>query len=574
MFSNVSGPSADTGAARGAPAASAILNQRDQRQSLRLMAAYLFVVLAAAVLLAAQVAAQQPAAQAPANAPAAATANGYEIWEVAPSVADARAVKLMEDARRRMPTDPNPDKNSLEYRAFAAYYNQYIFAKMTHPDFRGELAAAVQDVQNDLKRAMQRNAPAAADMRTWILANADKLAKGNYHPAVRVSATLMLAELDDQLANLSANPPMPPVPNLQAFGKLAKLYVDANAPDGVRAAALYGLHRHVRYGFYKFPANVQTQMHDHMVQLAKSDPPAGRNPAAHAFLQRYAVDILAVLNNQQRSPEVTQTLVGLSSSPTASPVITLYAAESLGRLSRSKELTPIQQADRVVGAWANKAADAFEAEAKRLAALKRPPAVQDQPRLVDPTALRGAQGGYPGGGGGYPGGGGEEMTFPAEDFGGGEMPGGGYGSGEGAGGYGGAGYGGPGFGGLLAKVAQPPEIIASRRKVNAALQSLHLGLTGSPAMDPREPLGLVADEGAKATAVQLVAAIKSSAEALNDATLATEEPFIEMLNEQAADLRKLAASIAPAPAEPAPADAAPPAQPAPAEPDVAAVGAN
>ncbi|MEX0824908.1 MAG: hypothetical protein WD119_02015, partial [Pirellulaceae bacterium] len=356
------------------------------------------------------------------------------------------------------------------------------------------------------------------------------------------------------------------------------LWLNEDNPDGVRAAALQGLRRWVAHGSRRLPADEKKKIQDSMFQLATAEPPAGRDPAAHGFMQRYAVDILYVLNDESSAQKLTDTLIALSSDPDTDPVIALYAAQKLAVIG--KEIRPITKPADVAKSWSSKAADIFGEQSVHLAAMERPKPVIDQPRLVDPDLQRGRGTGVAGMYGGMYGG--MEGGYGGEEgYGGG--PGGGYEGGYGGGAMEGGemgGYGdiyGPGGGygmmsGGRAANPQPIEVIAARRKLNHALQSLNYGLTGSASMEPaKKPAGVVqaTAEADRAALQQLVDAIAAAVETVNDPQYDTREKFVEMVEKEAGALRKLSRRLG---GDPADADAVPGAAPGrvePPSPDVA-----
>ncbi len=89
---------------------------------------------------------------------------------------------------------------------------------------------------------------------------------------------------------------------------------------------------------------------------------------------------------------------------------------------------------------------------------------------------------------------------------------------------------------------QPPEVLASRRKLNNVLQQLHLGVTGAavkgvPARDPGGLLASVAEDK-KPVVTEWIAAMESIVTAINDEMRDDEKKYLETLAEQTAALRE------------------------------------
>jgi hypothetical protein len=90
---------------------------------------------------------------------------------------------------------------------------------------------------------------------------------------------------------------------------------------------LQGLLRHVELGAVTDPQH-KTGIAGLMLKLAESQPPAGRSPEAHAFLQRYAVRILNNLANPSVTPKTAETLVSLSTTAEQPNLIAAFAASN------------------------------------------------------------------------------------------------------------------------------------------------------------------------------------------------------------------------------------------------------
>ncbi|WP_068136366.1 hypothetical protein [Roseimaritima ulvae] len=463
----------------------------------------------------------------------------FEVIEINPTLLEPAAIKTMDRARKEAPRRREAAPGSWpQWNAFNAYYNKYLFPKMTQPDELTNLPQMRAEILKDLRVAQSSGASESARaIMTWSVANAGKLAKGNYHPAVRINATLLLAQLDDRAS-------IPPVPAQAALSPLVGLYRDQAAPDGVRAAALIGLHRWTMYGLPNLSANARNGIVDMMLELANAPVPENRTAKGHAFLQRYALDMLRVLYSPPRSAEITQAFVNLSTSSEVSPIISLYATAKLSSLAEGAK---VEAPTDVAKAWTANIANVFDSEHARLLAMTPPKAAASQSGPVQPRT-RGV-GGVPGARGSM----GMEMEMEmmnpmgsAEmDMGGSEMMGSdammsemmdprAMGMGMGM-----------GMGGVVAN-PQPSEVIASRRRLVHALECLQLGLTGSRTTDPpNQPAGL----GTKFPAEQQLAvtqlndAIQEVLEEVNNTEYDTRETFTQMLVSQARNLKTLSTHL-------------------------------
>ncbi len=520
---------------------------------------FVFIILAAGAMVASRVSAQQPppkagakpAAGKPAAAqpaakpvarapiPAAAPVK-YDVIAMHPAFADEKIVQRMERAAKGLVTQR--DLASYSEMSYAKpYFLNYIPAKITQPEASGEISSLVNESLQLYIRAQRSRNPGGDQMLLWLDESMKKIATGNYSPAARINATLVLVKLEQKPISSDG----PPVPYFRAYSTLLALYQDAKNPDGVRAAALQGVHRMVTYGFPLLPDNMKAPLSVEMKKLLKEATPAGRSPKAHAFMQRYAVDILDVIAPANDNSLATE-LVSLSTAKDQPDLIALYSAARLGTLPRLDGQVP--EPATVLQSWSARALQAFEAELARLTALTRPVAVTDQPPAPEQMIQEKPKVTSPMGGMG--------MDSGYEDMMEGSMMDPGYDESmmgdsmnydmEMMNGYGMGGY------GMAVPEAnpQPPEVIASRKKLNYMLQQLQRGVTGSGvAGPPRQAGGLlkVAGEADKVTVENWVTTIGDVVTNLNDKTHDDREKYMEALRAQIAVLRELA-GLAPAPA--------------------------
>lgn len=113
------------------------------------------------------------------------------------------------------------------------------------------------------------------------------LAKGNFHPAVRVNAMLMVGRLNASGGN-------PPAPLPQALPAMVAAVRDPQQIDAVRVAALIGILRHAESGISD--PDARKAVADMAANLAAAPtPPAGRTPEGHAWIRARAVEILGAM---------------------------------------------------------------------------------------------------------------------------------------------------------------------------------------------------------------------------------------------------------------------------------------
>ncbi len=464
-------------------------------------------------------------------------------------------IKRMERAAGGFASHRGDINAYAEKRVAQAYFMNYLPAKMTQPESLEEVSLSVQEAMNYLGRAQRSGTPAATEILKWVYIGMKQVAEGNYAPIARINATLVLGRLDMKQADQLKQ--QPPVPLSYSLPILIKLYEDENSPEGVRAAALHGIRRYVTYGFAGLKAEERTKLTQLMTDLLDAPAPQNRSEKAHAFLQRYAVDILD-FTRTSATPELAKKLVSISTDQKRPNMIALYSAARAGKMKELKG--QVASPSDVLENWSARVWIALQDEVKRLKSLERPTQAAVQPSTPD-THLRitdevpkpgtgrmgGMEGGYDdmaAGGGmmdagmessagmdagmdaGYGMGGMESMMDGMDSM----MDGGMYGM-------------------PTAPVAIPqtPEVTASRKRLLHIIQQLHVGASGSPVTGiPKTPAGLLASVEAKDKLVveKWLADMKLVVEALNDQTKSDEMLFMEGLTEQIEILKEMAGPTA------------------------------
>ena len=509
------------------PAISAAKNYEDERKCVVSVAALIFAFacfLAASCLATAASGQEAPAAKPGAKQP-------YRFNKMDPRYGSDKAVKSMKAEVR---TFASTGDGKMTY--VNAYFTKYVYPMMTSEDGNQHISEIVGDLNSYLSRASKSGRTKVHQTLTAQTARVMKpIAEGNFQPSARIAATVMLGQLDQRLADIANKRPAQPLS--AALGILVSLYENENNGEGVRAAALTGIARHVAYGFPNIPADQKAKISKLMYDLLDAKPTQGRSPEVHAYLQRYAVDSLYYLQ-PDGDATLGEKLVSISSSEDSGDMIALHTASRIGSMSKAIE-GKVKSPDRLISDWTGRAVGAFEAELERFTLMKRRAPVRGQPPAPD-SFLRSTK----------------EKAKPSMDamMGGMGQMGPGAGAMEGMmGQMGGMGddammqamMQGPGrmmMGGKPDINDQPPEIIMSRRQLNYVLQQVHAGVTGSPEKGmPSEPGGLLAaaDENQKAGIQEWVEKIEVVIDGINDPVIDTEKAYLDAVGEQLKELKKL-----------------------------------
>ena len=484
-----------------------------------------------------------------------ASAQRFETVELPEQFAkykDEKNAKDLERAVSQLKTTKDLAKlNPSVVREAQFYLRLYIPWKITQKENLPKISETIEDVIGDLDGAQRSSSAGAIELLRSTYSGMKMVAEGNYLPAARINAINALSRLNMRPQDFSGG--RPPLPLSYSYTVMFQLYANEKENDGVRAAALHGIHHYVQLAFPAIKGEDRTALINEMNKLLTGEAPSGRDPQAHAYLQRFAVDIL----NYMRSPDdgaLGAQLISISTSETQPDLIAIYSASKLGGFV--KELQgKVEKPDEVTKQWAVRAFKAFDSEIERFDSRQRPtPALQQPPQPIEfleksanakkkntaanQRSMRGGMGMGMGmdmemGGGGR--GTGMDMDGMGMD---------GMGMGMGMG-MGGMGMGGMGMNGPLQAEAppQPPEVDLSRRKLSFMLQQLLRGATGSPRGEMLEPpAGLMAavpaaeQEGIK----KWVAEILEINEVISDEYLSSLEMWTDALNSQRPALGALA----------------------------------
>ena len=361
-------------------------------------------------------------------------------WQLNPD--DAKASKATE---RKIKTASSNARKALtngiaDAAQFNAYYTTYYFPRMTRydPVSLGTLAESRQELLRRLQSS--RNPAAKTALNNLLLVEMGKLITGNYHPAVRYNAMLMVGAINSREGR-STNPVQEPLPVPQAMGIMLTALEQPGQHDAVIVAAMVGVLRHVdldrqlealqgRNGF------VDASSRQRIATIARTlveqqAPPAGRSLAGHTWIRRRALEILGSVPGSA-GPLATLSLNLLAADADTVPLsLRCTAARMLERVSDPQGLNaaPAQVAEQL-GQFA---VVAVRGELARVESRDK-----RQQQLGNYSGAGGPAGGIGGGSPGGAGGGG----------GGGGMPAGLSPFGPGGGGGGAAGGGAPGAGGL------------------------------------------------------------------------------------------------------------------------------
>ncbi len=214
-------------------------------------------------------------------------------------------------------------KDSETYTAekarFDEYFQTYLFPSMTQTDskFLGLLGDHRKEL---LQRYLwaSKNPDLQSDLTKMSFDFAKKVAGNrNYHPAVRLNATLLLGNLDEKYSNKATNPPTPYPAATQTLLKIVELAVD-NHPlvtPPILAAALIGLERQAQ-SRNNLPGPVKQQFQQTLLGIVNQpELSKSMDPDVQYWLKRVAASALAELHETGKDNQVVTGLLSLITAP-------------------------------------------------------------------------------------------------------------------------------------------------------------------------------------------------------------------------------------------------------------------
>lgn len=256
---------------------------------------------------------------------------------------------------------------------FDAWFKQFIFAKMTQLKTLNKIPDQRQKfIREYLERADSKEAHDHLVQLTHTQMR--EIAKGNFHPAARYNAMLIIGLLNSREA-VSIGKQLPPEAFLKALKTMLDELSDPTQIDAVRVASMVGILRHAKLDRQKLPT---TKANDRwslqakyaitgaMLELLKQkSPPAGRTAGGHIWMQRRAIDILAAIGDVGKDGEILNELELFITDPKAPMSIRFSAAIALGRMTVPSSMK-VNVAEKVI-ALANLVSFACRSELERIA---------------------------------------------------------------------------------------------------------------------------------------------------------------------------------------------------------------
>ncbi|MBM4088677.1 MAG: hypothetical protein FJ276_04500 [Planctomycetes bacterium] len=355
--------------------------------------------------------------------------------------------------------------------AVDGWYRKNLFAEFGSRDGLGDLPEIREAIYEGLTLSA-RNPGLHQFLVDLAYEEATKRVTGNYHPAVKYNALLIIGDLNQTESGMEGTAKTPPVRLARALDFLVEELKKPNQLDALRLAAMVGIKRHVQLSRQR-PADapIPDARKLEIITLAQAmmnekTPPTGRTPDGHAWLRGRAIELLAAAGAVGDNLAIFNGIVAVLDDADAPLSLRCTAARALQQLDYTgvTGIDPVAIGQRLaaLAVFACRNEDERVKEEKKLGLDFSAPGTSGYPGSGYPGS------GYPGGFGGPPGGyGGSDGGESSDPYGGGGYPGSGYPGG------------GAGEKPAAKKEAPVPEPIQRvRRRLKEPLKCVLLGLRG------------------------------------------------------------------------------------------------
>ena len=231
----------------------------------------------------------------------------------------SKRMKLRNDINRvlagRSPVNENFDK----------WYKFFILPRMTRyepiadtvPNPLGQLSEWRYEFYQDLRIAA-KNEVVHGRLNNLVFDYMSEVVKENYHPAVRYNAMLIIGDLNQRELVVSGGAKLLPVAWHEKLEFIVGEVISPDQIDAVRVAGLIGIKRHVELdslssGGSSIPEGMKPELASRLLQIVVAECPSDRSPDGHAWMQRQAIQILALLKSEDNQGAVTKELLAMIS---------------------------------------------------------------------------------------------------------------------------------------------------------------------------------------------------------------------------------------------------------------------
>ena len=227
-----------------------------------------------------------------------------------------------------------------EKEMFDEYYQNYFLPRWSLVKNIGTLPKERKDLRNQLARRSVGGSAVVHDrLNELVLDSMKTLVVGDFHPAVRINAMLMIGDLNrvESVGSEKA------VPLPEAFKILLAAVENPKLSDALRAEAMVGILRHANASIQDDDVQPLTAA---MLRLATADLPTGPSASGCAWIRAQAIETLGALGSVGNNNAVFDAMLKTVADDKLPFFTRSAAADSLGQLNYSSAtgIRPVETA--------------------------------------------------------------------------------------------------------------------------------------------------------------------------------------------------------------------------------------
>jgi hypothetical protein len=306
-----------------------------------------------------------------------------------------------------------PDQNTItNQQLLTGWYQNYHFALMTQASM-GDIDLQRLEFIKELTMICTDNSIHSHVVDQIAIPQMTAFLQENYHPVVKYNAMLIIGQLNSQVV-LTNEGRTVPVPLPAALTFMVNAIQSGAETDAILLASWIGVLRHVRLNRLNqniAGSDIVTIAGEAMKLLNQATPPANRSAAGHVWLQRRVIDVLAMIG--QDDQKILPKILSIMRDEKAAMSLRLTAARALKYFNYSPSTqVPVESTSNALGTLivriCRNEIDRVDQE-KALAALQEASGVSDTEGDMGMGGAMGGMGGAMGGMGGAMGGMGGDM---------------------------------------------------------------------------------------------------------------------------------------------------------------------
>ena len=295
-----------------------------------------------------------------------------------------------------------PDQNTItNQQLLTGWYQNYHFALMTQASM-GDIDLQRLEFIKELTMICTDNSIHSHVVDQIAIPQMTAFLQENYHPVVKYNAMLIIGQLNSQVV-LTNEGRTVPVPLPAALTFMVNAIQSGAETDAILLASWIGVLRHVRLNRLNqniAGSDIVTIAGEAMKLLNQATPPANRSAAGHVWLQRRVIDVLAMIG--QDDQKILPKILSIMRDEKVAMSLRLTAARALKYFNYSPSTqVPVESTSNALGTLivriCRNEIDRVDQE-KALAALQEASGVSDAEGDMGMGGAMGGMGGAMGGG--------------------------------------------------------------------------------------------------------------------------------------------------------------------------------